>query len=92
MFVASKGTRIVNVSALAYGTVKGMNFNDLPTTKKFEPLKGYAYSKSANILFTKVLAESLKSKGVTCNVLHPGAVRTTLGSKDTGWFLTIAAL
>ena len=89
--LVNEGSRIVNVSALAYGTVKGMNFDDLPTTKKFEPLKGYAYSKLANILFTKELAMRLKSSGVTCNVLHPGAVGTTLGSKDTGWFLTIMA-
>lgn len=86
-----RGARIVNVSAMAYMTVKGMNFDDLPKTKNFEGLKGYAYSKLANILFTRELAERLKPHGVTCNTLHPGAVGTTLGSKDTGWFLTIAA-
>lgn len=87
----NKGSRIVNVSAMAYGVVKGMNFDDLPKTKNFEPMKGYAYSKLANVLFTKELAERLKPRGVSCNVLHPGAVRTTLGSTDSGWFLTIAA-
>ena len=84
-----EGSRIVNVAAMAYSTVKGMNFNDLPTTKKFEPLKAYSYSKLATILFTKELAKRLKSSGVTCNTLHPGAVATTLGSKDTGWVLRI---
>lgn len=87
----NEGSRIVNVSAMAYGVVKGMNFDDLPATKNFEPNKGYAYSKLANVLFTKELAERLKPRGVTCNVLHPGAVGTTLGSTDTGWVLTIAA-
>jgi NAD(P)-dependent dehydrogenase (short-subunit alcohol dehydrogenase family) len=87
----NEGSRIVNVSAMAYGMVKGMNFDDLPATKNFEPNKGYAYSKLANVLFTKELAERLESRGVTCNVLHPGAVGTTLGSKDTGWVLRIAA-
>lgn len=87
----NKGTRIVNVSAMVYASVKGMNFDDLPTTKNFEPQKGYAYSKLANVLFTKELAERLKPHGVTCNVLHPGAVGTTLGAEDNGWVLTIAS-
>jgi len=71
--------------------VKGMNFDDLPKSKNFEPLKGYAYSKLANVLFTKALAHRLTSTGITCNTLHPGAVSTTLGSTDKGWFLTMAA-
>lgn len=91
MPLLSEGSRVVNVSAMAYGVVKGMNFDDLPKTKNFEPMKGYAYSKLANVLFTKELSERLKAKGASCNVLHPGAVGTTLGSKDTGWFLSIAA-
>lgn len=86
-----EGARIVNVSAMIYANVKGMNFDDLPTTKNFEPLNGYAYSKLANVLFTKELAERLKPHGVTCNVLHPGAVGTTLGADDKGWVLTIAS-
>lgn len=87
----NKGSRIVNVSAMIYSSAKGMNFDDLPVTKNFEPLKGYAYSKLANILFTKELAERLKPHGVTCNVLHPGAVGTTLGADDKGWVLSIAS-
>lgn len=87
----NEGSRIVNVSAMIYASVKGINFDDLPVTKNFDPLKGYAYSKLANILFTKELAERLKPHGVTCNVLHPGAVSTTLGAEDKGWVLTIAS-
>lgn len=84
-----EGGRIVNVAAMAYGIVKGMNFDDLPKSQNFEPNNAYAYSKLANVLFTKELAKRLKSTGITCNTLHPGAVATTLGSKDTGWLLTI---
>lgn len=87
----NEGSRIINVSAMIYASVKGINFDDLPATKNFDPLKGYAYSKLANILFTKELAERLKPHGVTCNVLHPGAVSTTLGAEDKGWVLTIAS-
>ena len=87
----NEGSRIINVSAMIYASVKGINFDDLPVTKNFDPLKGYAYSKLANILFTKELAERLKPHGVTCNVLHPGAVSTTLGAEDKGWVLTIAS-
>ncbi|MFA0305468.1 SDR family oxidoreductase [Vibrio splendidus] len=85
------GARVVNVAAMAYGMVDGMNFDDLPKTKNFEPNKSYAYSKLANVLFTKELAERMKSRGITCNTLHPGAVRTTLGSDDKGLVLSIAA-
>lgn len=84
------GGRIVNVAAMAYSMVKGMNFDDLPKTKKFEPMRAYSYSKLANVLFTKELAERLKARGITCNALHPGAVRTTLGSNDSGWVLKLA--
>ncbi|WP_299661463.1 SDR family NAD(P)-dependent oxidoreductase [uncultured Psychromonas sp.] len=87
----NEGARIINVSAMIYASVKGINFDDLPATKNFDPLKGYAYSKLANILFTKELAERLKPHGVTCNVLHPGAVSTTLGAEDKGRVLTIAS-
>lgn len=87
----NKGSRIVNVSAMIYASVDGMNFDDLPVTTNFDGMKGYAYSKLANVLFTKELAERLKPHGVTCNVLHPGAVGTTLGADDKGWVLSIAS-
>jgi len=87
----NKGARVVNVAAMAYGIVEEMNFDDLPKSKNFEPNKGYAYSKLANVLFTKELAERLKPRGITSNTLHPGAVRTTLGSTDSGWVLRTAA-
>ena len=87
----NEGSRIVNVSAAAYRLIDGMNFDDLPKTKKFKPQLGYAYSKLANVLFTKELSDRLKHKGVTCNVLHPGAVGTTLGADDKGIVLTIAS-
>lgn len=84
------GARIVNVGSHSYTFVKdGMNFDDLQSEKTFKPLQVYSYSKLANNLFTVELAERLKPQGITCNVLHPGTVSTSLGTQDKGFAATI---
>lgn len=85
----NEGSRIVNVGSLGHSFVKGMNFDDLQSEKTFKPLTVYAYTKLANNLFTIELADRLKSKGVTCNVLHPGSVNTSLGRQDEGLVASI---
>lgn len=69
--------RIVNVSSKAH-TMGSIQFDDLNSEKNYSPLKAYAQSKLANILFTKELAQRLKGTGVTVYALHPGVVRTEL--------------
>ncbi|KAK7104587.1 retinol dehydrogenase 13-like [Littorina saxatilis] len=74
---ASKPSRIVNVSSLAH--VRGkINFDDLNSSKSYDPGEAYAQSKLANVLFTQELANKLEGTGVTANSLHPGIVSTEL--------------
>ncbi len=44
------------------------------------PFQAYAASKLANVLFTRALARRLEGSDITVNALHPGVVRTRLGS------------
>ncbi|KAL6423556.1 hypothetical protein ACFW04_010241 [Cataglyphis niger] len=78
---SAPGCRIVNVSSLAH-IFGNIHFNDMNLERSYGPLKGYAQSKLANILFTKELARRLKKaeiSGINVYSLHPGVVRTDLG-------------
>lgn len=87
-----KGGRIINVASGAHKTGK-IHFEDINLTKRFDVIKAYSQSKLANVLFTRELAHRLKSKGITVNCCHPGAVATNIGiSRETGFGKTITGL
>ena len=71
----SNSARIINISAPA---TNHLNFEDLQGEVKFQALNAFGASKMANLLFTFQLARQLEGTGVTCNVLHPGLVKSTL--------------
>ncbi|MDH3709938.1 MAG: SDR family oxidoreductase [Cyclobacteriaceae bacterium] len=88
-------SRVINVSS--NGHLRGsMDFNDLngrngnKGSKGYDGLKAYSQSKLGNVLFTKELAKRLAGTGVTCNALHPGVVRTSIGNRNNSswiaWF------
>jgi NAD(P)-dependent dehydrogenase (short-subunit alcohol dehydrogenase family) len=79
----SSPSRIVIVGSDSHyrGTI---DFNDLNMTRNYNGLKAYERSKLGNVLFTMELAERLKGSGVTINALHPGRVKTDIGSKNSG--------
>lgn len=79
----STPARIVIVASHSHyrGT---LDFNDLNMTTNYNGLKAYERSKLGNVLFTLELAERLKGSGVTINALHPGRVKTDIGSKNSG--------
>jgi retinol dehydrogenase-12 len=78
---ASAPARVVVVASDAHKAAgKGLDFDDLMSERDYKPFKVYGRSKLANILFTDELARRLEGTGVTANSLHPGAVRTGLGS------------
>jgi len=86
------GGRIVNVASGAHKVGK-IHFNDINLTKRFNVIKAYSQSKLANVLFTRELAIRLKSKEITVNCCHPGAVATNIGiSRDTGFGKTITGM
>lgn len=84
--------RIVNVSSGAYKAGK-IHFEDPHLRKSYNPIKSYAQSKLANVLFTRVLARKLADTRITVNCLHPGAVGTSIGvDRNTGFGTRIMAL
>lgn len=79
--LATKSPRIVNVSSdghrLSPVRFEDWNFQD---GKVYNQWEGYGQSKTANILFSKALAEKLGQKGLRAYSLHPGVVfGTSLG-------------
>jgi NAD(P)-dependent dehydrogenase (short-subunit alcohol dehydrogenase family) len=73
----SAPARIVNVASTAHkGARKGLDFDDLQSTRSYSGMPVYSKSKLANIYFTTELARRLEGTGVTVNCLHPGTVAT----------------
>ena len=79
---SSAPARIINVSSMAY-KFGGFNLNDLQFEKrKYSVIKSYGQSKILMNSFSFELARRLGGIGVTVNCLHPGAVKTNLGSNN----------
>jgi len=86
--VATGHARVVNVASVAHRSARGgLDFADLQSRTDYRPMRTYARSKLANLLFTAELARRLRPHGVTANALHPGTVATGYGRDgDThGW-------
>jgi NAD(P)-dependent dehydrogenase (short-subunit alcohol dehydrogenase family) len=78
--------RIVNVASGAHGRGR-IHLDDLQAARgMFLGINVYSNSKLMNVMFTYELARRLDPKQVTVNALHPGAVATTWGKTDPGWF------
>lgn len=76
--------RIVNVASDSH--YKGrIDFDDLYMKSNYAGLKAYERAKLCNVLFTIELAKRLKNTGITVNALHPGRVKTDIGSKNSGF-------
>ena len=72
---ASAPARIVNVASTAHkGARRGLDFDDLQSTRGYVGMRAYSKSKLANIYFTTELARRLEGTGVDVNCLHPGTV------------------
>jgi NAD(P)-dependent dehydrogenase (short-subunit alcohol dehydrogenase family) len=76
---ASAPARIVNVASDAHKGAQ-LDFDDLQSEKGRFSLAAYGRSKLATVVFSYELARRLSGTGVTCNVLHPGLVRTGFAS------------
>lgn len=78
--------RIVNVASDSHYRGK-FNFEDINYDKqRYFVMTAYERSKLGNVLFSKILAEKLKEKNITVNSLHPGVVKTQIGTKNTSSF------
>lgn len=83
-------SRIVNVSSAAHYFGR-IDFDDLQSTRGYQPWKAYGQSKLANVLFTYELARRLPpAANCTANTLHPGVVNTELARyllpDQTAWW------
>jgi NAD(P)-dependent dehydrogenase (short-subunit alcohol dehydrogenase family) len=81
-----KGTsrsRVVNVSSEAHRFGQ-IDFDDLQGVQRFNPVRAYAQSKLANVMFTYELARRVYDAGVTANALHPGFVASRFAGELTG--------
>jgi len=81
--VASSPARVVTVASTAHqGARRGLDFDDLQSTRHYRGMQAYSRSKLANILFTSELARRLSGTGVTANSLHPGTVASGFARDD----------
>ncbi len=87
-----QGSRIVVVSSGAHKVGK-IHFNNYNLSKGYNVIRAYSQSKLANVLFTRELAIRIKSRGITVNCCHPGAVATSMGvDRKTGFGKSITRL
>ena len=74
-------SRIINVSSEMHARARGgLDFDDLQMERRYGAMRAYSHSKLANIYFSQALSRRLGADGATANAVHPGGVRTELGS------------
>lgn len=76
----SSQSRIINVTSAAHKNFK-LNFDDIELKNNFNGFKAYCQSKLCNILFTVMLADTLRNTNITVNCVHPGVVATSIFDK-----------
>lgn len=71
ILAAGKDARVVNLTSDGYsiGPFRPTDYN-FSNGSAYDPLSGYGQSKTANILFTKSLAQ----RGITSFAVHPGVI------------------
>lgn len=80
--VESAPSRIIQVNSEGH-RFNGLNLDDLTWEKRrYQGLKGYGASKTAQLMTVWELNDLLKGKGVTINAMHPGAVKSNIGKNN----------
>lgn len=76
--------RIIQVNSEGH-RFGGLKMSDLDWNRRpYIGLRAYGASKTAQLMTVMKLAEQLKGTRVTINAMHPGGVRTNIGSNN-GW-------
>ncbi|XP_043961257.1 retinol dehydrogenase 12-like isoform X2 [Gambusia affinis] len=70
----SAPSRVINVSSTVHAMGK-IQFDDLNGDKDYHPVRAYAQSKLANVLFTRELAKRTEALGVMAFSVDPGMQR-----------------
>jgi protochlorophyllide reductase len=87
------GSRVAAMSSAVH-RIGRINFDDIMAEREFKPLRAYAQSKLANLLFTAELHRQFTATGSNSIAVaaHPGGAATNLGSEDHGITGAIAKL
>ncbi len=85
-------SRVINTSSVAHTYAKeGILFDDLGfDDRRYKFMEVYGHSKLANILHVAELNHRFGDDGVTAAAVHPGVVRTGLGSGGDSTVVRIA--
>lgn len=80
--VESAPSRILQVNSEGH-RFNGLRLDDLTWEKRrYNGYMGYGASKIAQLMTVWELSDLLKDKGVTINAMHPGAVKSNIGSNN----------
>jgi len=89
--VESAPSRIIQVNSEGH-RFNGLKIDDLNWEKrKYGGYSGYGASKTAQLMTVWELNDLLHGKGVTINAMHPGAVKSNIGTNNGtlyNWFST----
>lgn len=78
----SAPARVIQVNSQGH-RFGGLRLDDLDWRKRhYTGLRGYGAAKTAQLLTMWHFAELLKGSGVTINAMHPGAVKSNIGSNN----------
>ncbi len=87
--VESAPSRIIQVNSEGH-RFNGLRLDDLTWEKRrYNGYLGYGASKTAQLMTVWELNDLLKGKGVTINAMHPGAVKSNIGTNNGlfyNWF------
>lgn len=87
--IESAPSRIIQINSEGH-RFKGLDIDDLNWEKrKYGGYKGYGASKTAQLMTVWELNDLLQGKGVTINAMHPGAVKSNIGTNNGklyNWF------
>lgn len=80
--VKSAPSRIIQVNSEGH-RFNGLDINDLTwANRRYKGLKGYGASKTAQLMTVWELNDLLRGKGVSINAMHPGAVKSNIGTNN----------
>lgn len=84
VLLKSGNPRVINVSSEAH-KMGNLDWNNLMGQNKFSAWKQYGAEKLMNILFAKELSKRYADQGLMSFALHPGVVKTSFASNNSGW-------
>lgn len=86
--IESAPSRIIQVNSEGH-RFNGLKIDDLDWKKRrYNGYRGYGASKTAQLMTVWELNDILKDKNVTINAMHPGAVKSNIGTNN-GWLYNI---